>query len=103
LLITGEGRIDAQSVFGKVPFGLGKMAKKYNVPVIAIVGEIGEGFSQIYEYGINSIMSIISKAISIDEAMQMSKSLLKDATERMMRIIKIGIDIKKKNYFKKSE
>jgi len=103
LLITGEGRIDAQSVFGKVPFGLGKMAKKYNVPVIAIVGEIGEGFSQIYEYGINSIMSIISKAISIDEAMQMSKSLLKDATERMMRIIKIGMDIKKKNYFKKSE
>jgi len=103
LLITGEGRIDAQSVFGKVPFGLGKMAKKYNVPVIAIVGEIGEGFSQIYEYGTNSIMSIISKAISIDEAMQMSKSLLKDATERMMKIIKIGMDIKKKNYFKKSE
>jgi glycerate kinase len=103
LLITGEGRIDAQSVFGKVPFGLGKMAKKYNVPVIAIVGEIGEGFSQIYEYGINSIMSIISKAISIDEAIQMSKSLLKDATERMIRIIKIGMDIKKKNYFKKSE
>jgi glycerate kinase len=103
LLITGEGRIDAQSVFGKVPFGLGKMAKKYNVPVIAIVGEVGEGFSQIYEYGINSIMSIISKAISIDEAMQISKSLLKDATERMMRIIKIGMDIKKNNYFKKSE
>ncbi|MCJ7789248.1 MAG: glycerate kinase [Candidatus Atribacteria bacterium] len=78
-------------------------SERAHVPVIAIVGEIGEGFSQIYEYGINSIMSIISKAISIDEAMQMSKSLLKDAIERMIRIIKIGMDIKKKNYLKKNE
>lgn len=100
LVITGEGRVDAQSIFGKVLYGIGKKAQRYNIPVIAIVGDIGEGFSPIYKYGINSIISTVKKAISIDEAMKMSKILLKDATERMMRIIKTGMEIAKKDYFK---
>jgi len=103
LVITGEGKIDSQSIFGKVPLGIGKSAQRYNVPVIAIVGDIGEGSSLIYKYGINSIMSTVNKAISIDEAMKMSKILLKDATERMMRIIETGMKITKKDYSKKAE
>ena len=63
LILTGEGRIDTQTLRGKVPMGVAQRAKKQNVPVICIVGSIGEGYEEIYEHGITSIMSINHQAI----------------------------------------
>ncbi|MDK2799261.1 MAG: glycerate 2-kinase [Clostridiales bacterium] len=95
LVITGEGKIDGQSVYGKVPVGVGQRAKKYNKPVLAIVGDIGDGASAVYDHGVDGIMSTVNKAMPLSEAMQRSTELLEDAAERVMRIIKIGMDIKK--------
>lgn len=91
LIITGEGNMDAQSIYGKVPIGLAKRAKKYNIPVVAIVGGIGEGAQKTYEYGIDSIMTIVNRPMSLEHAMADVDELLEDAAERTMRMIKVGM------------
>jgi len=95
LVITGEGKIDGQSVFGKVPVGVAERVKKFGIPVLAIVGDMGEGSQAVYEYGIDSIMSTVNKAMPLKEALERSSELLVDAAERAMRMIMIGMKIGK--------
>jgi glycerate kinase len=94
LVITGEGKIDGQSVKGKVPYGIGKIAKKFNVPVIAIVGTIGENSEKMHDYGIKVIVSIAEGPITLMDAMDSADELIEKAAERVMRIIKIGQTIR---------
>lgn len=93
LVITGEGKIDYQSVFGKVPVGVGTRAKKFDLPVLAIVGDIGTGAEDVYDYGVDAIMSTVNKAMPLSEAMERSSELLTDAAERVMRMIKLGMEL----------
>lgn len=90
LVITGEGKIDGQSVFGKVPVGVAKRAKKYGKPVLAIVGDIGSGAEAVYAYGVDSIMSTVNRAMPLSDAIGRSGELLEEAAERAMRMIQIG-------------
>jgi glycerate 2-kinase len=69
LVITGEGRIDGQTIHGKTPVGVSKTAKKLNIPVIAIAGSIGDGYEKVYEEGISSVFSIVPGIVSLDEAL----------------------------------
>lgn len=94
LVITGEGRIDGQSVRGKVPVGIAARAKKKNLPVLVIAGDIGPGISNLYDYGIDAVMSTVNKAMPLKEALERSTELLEDGAERAFRMIKIGMDIK---------
>lgn len=96
LVITGEGQIDSQSIYGKVPVGVAKRAQKYNVPVIAIVGSIGEGASAVYEHGVNAFMDIISKPMSLQESMENALYLIKQTAENMMRILILKNYVNKK-------
>ena len=89
LVITGEGRIDAQSAFGKVPMGVARASKKYNVPVIAIGGSIGDGASELYSVGVDAIASIMTHPMTLEYAMMNSFELLKNAVERVMRVYAI--------------
>lgn len=89
LVITGEGQIDGQTVYGKVPVGVAKRALKYNVPVIAIVGSVGEGASAVYSYGVDAIMDIISRPMSLSEAVENASTLIEDTAEKTMRMINI--------------
>ena len=93
LVITGEGKIDGQSVFGKVPVGVAQRAKKYNLPVLAIVGDIGEGAAAVYDCGVDSIMSSVNRAMPLEQAIANGGDLLDEAAERAMRIVKIGLQI----------
>jgi glycerate kinase len=88
LVITGEGRIDEQSKYGKVPVGVAKRAKKYNIPVIAIVGSVGEGAYEVYSYGIDVIIDIINKPMTLEYAMENVVELLENASENLMRSLK---------------
>lgn len=90
LVITGEGMIDYQTAFGKTPFGVAKIAKKYNIPVIAIAGGIGEGAETLYDKGFTSIFSIVDKPMELEEAIADASILLEKTTERIMRIFKIN-------------
>jgi glycerate kinase len=90
LVITGEGRIDGQSAFGKVPKGVGIRAQKHGKPVVAIVGSIGEGAEIMYEFGLQAIVPIVNRTMTLEEAMDDSYNLLAQATERTFRLIKTG-------------
>jgi len=90
LVITGEGMMDFQTQFGKTPFGVAKTAKKYDVPVIALVGKIGKGADALYDLGIDSIFSIVDGPMSLEDAMANGGKLLEDAAERVMRLYRIA-------------
>ncbi len=90
LVITGEGKIDGQSIYGKVPVGIAVRAKKFGIPVIAIVGNIGENASAVYEYGIDAVISTVNRAMPLETAMKEGLELLEETGERVMRILKIG-------------
>lgn len=93
LVITGEGSIDAQTAFGKTPFGVACAAKKYNKPVIAIAGNIGEGTEQLYQKGFDLIISTAQGPSTLDYAIKNCETLLVCAAERAMRAVKIGLDL----------
>ncbi|MCJ7690289.1 MAG: glycerate kinase [Clostridiaceae bacterium] len=91
LVITGEGMIDYQTQYGKTPYGVAKLAKKYNIPVIAIAGGIGRGAEELYSKGFDSIFSIVDKPMALEEAMENSALLLQKTAERIMRVVKINM------------
>lgn len=92
LVITGEGRMDWQSAFGKVPSGVGLRCKAKNIPVIAIVGGMGIGAEDIYKFGIDSIVPTINDAMDLGEALERAEELYASAADRTFRIIRAGIN-----------
>lgn len=95
LVITGEGRIDWQSAFGKVPSGIGMRCKNHGVTAVAIVGGMGTGAEKIYEFGVESIIPTINGAMDIKEALDRAEELYANAADRLFRMIKVGMDMKK--------
>jgi len=91
LVISGEGRIDEQTVYGKTPVGVAEMAKKEKIPVIIIGGEIRGDVEALYERGVDAVVSCIDRILPRAEAMKEAKKTLRQATERAMRLIKIGM------------
>ena len=88
LVITGEGKIDQQTLNGKTIAGIAKMAKKHKVPVIVITGKIGEGIEEIYENGVNAIYSIVNQPMDLDTALKTADVLIENCSENIMRTIK---------------
>ncbi|KDR95592.1 glycerate kinase [Peptoclostridium litorale DSM 5388] len=86
-VITGEGRIDSQSMHGKAVFGIAKMCREKGVPVYALCGGIEGDVKGIYEMGVKSIMPLTNRPMSIEEAIENSTELLEDAVDRMLRFI----------------
>jgi len=89
-VITGEGRIDAQSAYGKVPKGVGTRAQKHGKPVIAVVGSVGDGAEAMYAYGLQAIVPIVNRIMTLDEAMADAYLLVVEASERICRLLKTG-------------
>lgn len=96
LVVTGEGRIDEQSVFGKVPVGVAGRCRKKNVPVVAIAGMMGDKAQAVYDCGISSIMTTVSRDMSLEEVLSHAEELLFDAADRMFRLLKTGMKLQKK-------
>jgi glycerate kinase len=93
IVVTGEGRIDGQSVYGKVPVGIAKRCKAKGVKVIAIVGGMGSEAQKVYDYGIYSIMPTVNAPMSLEEAIARAEELLRDAADRMFRLVKLGMTL----------
>ena len=89
MIITGEGRIDSQSLRGKVVIGIAQRAKEINVPVVAIVGDIGDNMEPAYELGVTAIYSINRVAVPFSVAKHRSKSDLALTVDTLMRTLKI--------------
>ncbi len=87
LIITGEGRADGQSASGKVLYGIGQYGKEKGIPVVAIVGSIGEGADLLYDCGITSIFPTVNGIMSLKEAMDRAEELYCDTADRLFRLI----------------
>ena len=90
LVITGEGRLDGQSCFGKVVQGVGLRCKKQGIPAIALVGSTGEGAEKILEHGITAIVKTAPEDMPLAEALARAEELYFDAAVRMFSKIKSG-------------
>lgn len=95
VVITGEGRMDGQSLNGKAPVGIAILAKKYDIPVIAIVGSASANLSTIYETGIDYVLDIINEPMELSYAMEQVERLLVCAGEQAMRLIQLGEKIRR--------
>ena len=87
LVITGEGKIDKQTLSGKTVSGISKMAKKHQVPVFVITGKIGEDIKEIYNTGVTAIFSIVNQPMELSIAIKNANSLIISCTENIMRTI----------------
>ena len=90
LVVTGEGAADWQSVSGKVMQSVGMHCRKFGIPVTAVVGSMGPGAEQLYEYGIDSIITTINGIMPLKEAMDRAEELYLDAARRMFRMLRAG-------------
>lgn len=88
-VITGEGRLDHQTAMGKVPVGVAKLAKKYDIPVIGVAGGVTDDASMCNEEGIDAYFSIVPGAMSLEEAMDTAraKSNMANTVEQIFRLI----------------
>lgn len=89
-IFTGEGKIDSQSLRGKVVIGIAQRAKKINVPVIAVVGDIGDNMEPAYEMGVSAIYSINRVAVDFSKAKHRSKSDLALTMDTVLRTLGLG-------------
>lgn len=87
MVFTGEGRIDAQSVQGKVVSGIAKKAASQGVPVCVVVGGIGEDIAPLYDLGVSSIFSINQNPLPFDVAKLQSEANLEKTFENILRLI----------------
>ena len=91
LVVTGEGRLDAQTVMGKAPIGVAEIAKKYGKKVIAFSGCVTEDAVECNNHGIDAYFPILRSVVSLEEAMD-SKNARKnmvETVEQVFRLIKI--------------
>lgn len=82
LVITGEGQMDEQTVYGKGPIGVARLAKQYDIPTIALVGGLNVHDSILHDAGINAVFSICDKPMSLDDALENAEELLERAALR---------------------
>ncbi|NCH14452.1 glycerate kinase [Cronobacter sakazakii] len=79
LVITGEGRLDSQSIHGKTPVGVARVAKQFQRPVVAIAGSLTPDYQIVHEHGIDAAFSVIDRIVTLQEAL--------DDAERNLRVI----------------
>jgi len=86
LVFTGEGRMDAQTLQGKTPWGVMRVARQYNVPVIAIAGSLGPGYEALYDAGLTAAFSLANGPIELDYALAHAPELLQSRATDIMRL-----------------
>ncbi len=86
LIVTAEGRIDGQSLEGKLPVGVAKLAKKHHKPVVVLAGSIGEHLDPLYALGIDAIFSIQNKPCTLEESMNNAAKLLESTAQRVFKL-----------------
>jgi glycerate kinase len=90
LVITAEGRLDGQTPFGKAPAEIGRRARRFGVPVIALAGALGQGAEGALAAGVGAYFSIQSQSCTLDAAIADSPRLLRQAAEQVTRLFLMG-------------
>ncbi len=93
LVITGEGKMDAQTAYGKTPFGVAQMAAKHRKPVVGFAGTLDDGYERMIGHPFNNLYPITEKPVSLEYAMNNASQLLTKAAERLFRSLKLGSEL----------
>lgn len=83
LVITGEGQMDSQTIYGKGPIGVARLAGEYNVPTVAMVGGLNVDDATLHDAGINAVLPIVDKPMSLESALRNADSLVERAAVRL--------------------
>lgn len=89
-VITGEGKFDRQTLNGKTVFGVSRVAKMKNVPVIVIAGTLGEGYQALYEHGVTAAFSLTNGPITLEQACEQATELIFERTIDIARLIQFS-------------
>ena len=88
--MTGEGSVDYQTVYNKAPIGVARLARARGIPVVAIVGSLGERYREVHDHGIDAVLAITSRPMTLEEASERVDELVTDAAEQAMRLMAAG-------------
>ena len=86
LVITGEGRIDNQTIYGKTPMGVAKIAKQFDIPVIGIAGSLGKNHQAVYGCGIDAVFAAVPGAITLQQAFAEAHDNVANVAENIAKI-----------------
>lgn len=89
-MITGEGRIDSQSIHGKTPIGVAAVAKRYGKPVIGIAGSLSYDIDVVHEYGIDAVFSVLSQVGTLEEAFTHAAANLRAVSRNIAAALKLA-------------
>lgn len=92
LVITGEGRMDNQTVLGKTPLGVAQVAKRYNKPVIGIAGSLTKDVGVVYEYGIDAVFSVLCQVCTMEDAFRHAAANLRSTSRNIAATLKIVLE-----------
>jgi len=90
LAITGEGRIDLQTIFGKTPFGVASVPRLHGKPVIGIAGGLGTNAHVVHDHGIDAIFGVLSRICSIDDALKEAEHNVRSAARNVAAVLAMG-------------
>jgi glycerate 2-kinase len=90
LAVTGEGRVDFQTAFGKTPAGVAQCARRHGVPVVAIGGGLSDDANGVFQHGIDGLGNATANPMPLEVAIMKSREYLQNAAERVARLIVIG-------------
>ena len=93
LVITAEGQLDMQTAYGKSVGAVAAVAKRYGSPVLVLAGGLGDNYRTIYALGVDAVAVLPSGPMTLKYAMEHASELMSDATERTLRILRVGTSI----------
>ncbi|WP_414466808.1 glycerate kinase [Klebsiella aerogenes] len=90
LVITGEGRIDSQTIHGKVPVGVAKVAKRFNVPVIGIAGSLTADVGVVHQHGLDAVFSVLYSVCTLEEALANAAANVRMTARNVAAVLEMG-------------
>ncbi|MGG3894863.1 glycerate kinase [Geobacillus stearothermophilus] len=90
LVITGEGRIDGQTIFGKTPIGVARTAKQFGVPVIGIAGSLGDDSAVVLDHGIDALFTIVPGVIPLEKAFEQAEQYVTQTARYIASVYRLG-------------
>lgn len=91
LVVTGEGRLDSQSIHGKVPVGVASVAKKYHKPVIGIAGSLTRDVAVVHQYGIDAVFSVLNSIGTLEEAFRNASDNIYRVSRNVAATLRVGM------------
>lgn len=90
LVITGEGRIDSQTIYGKTPVGVARVAKRFDIPVIAIAGSMAPDYEVVHQHGLDAVFSVLNHIQTLPEALEEASDNIRITARNVAAVWKMG-------------